>query len=333
METAKARIFKTVKWQALNWVVSAFFLAFSAGTAVEAGNQFDRSGVGTTAGQFLKLAAGARGAALGEAYSALTDDASSLYWNPAGITKVKANSLVVMHSAYLADTFFDYIAYSQSQGETGSWGLSVQYMNHGTLAGTDDYGSSLGDFSPSDLAITLGFACDISGYRKEPEERFVLGATGKLVRSKIINADNTLAADIGLLFPYLFDNKFQMSITAQNLMGTLKLDQESYPLPLLIRLGSRTKISKYWDVMADLTAPKDNYPWLAIGTEFRIDLGGSLRAALRGGFNTRAISDLEGTRNISMGMGLGTPSFSVDYAFTPFGVLGNAHRISMGFSF
>ena len=296
-------------------------------------SDFNRGAIGTSAAQFLKLAPGARGVALGEAYSAMADDASAMYWNPAGLIKTRSHSLVFMHSAYLASSFFDYLAYSQRQGDAGSWGFSVQYMNSGEITRTDASGVEEGVFTPSDIAIAVGFASDISGYRKDPEERFSMGAAGKVVRSKILSSNTTLAADAGFLSPCFFDRRFQMSFSAQNIVGSLKFNQESYPLPLIFRLGTKTSLTRYWDVTADLAAPRDNYPYLAMGTEVRINASKTATMSVRAGFNTRSISDLEGSRNFSLGFGLAGRTLSVDYAFVPFGDLGNTHRLSVGFSF
>ncbi|MFA6542771.1 MAG: UPF0164 family protein, partial [Bacteroidota bacterium] len=46
------------------------------------------SKTGTTAGTFLEIPVGARAIALGSAYSGIADDASSLYWNPAGAARL-----------------------------------------------------------------------------------------------------------------------------------------------------------------------------------------------------------------------------------------------------
>ena len=43
------------------------------------------SGKGTSAGAFLRLAPGARGAAMGEAMSGVADDAYAAWYNPAGL--------------------------------------------------------------------------------------------------------------------------------------------------------------------------------------------------------------------------------------------------------
>jgi len=44
---------------------------------------------GTTAGQFLKIGVGARALGMGSAFSSVAGDGSSLYWNPAGISRLK----------------------------------------------------------------------------------------------------------------------------------------------------------------------------------------------------------------------------------------------------
>jgi len=294
---------------------------------------FDSSSAGTAAAQFLKIAAGARGAAMGEAYSALADDAFALDWNPAGLINVKKNSMAFMHSPYLAGTYADYFAYAETAGDVGAWGVSFKYMNFGKLTQTDSSGMETGNFTPYDTAVNVGFACYITGFNKDPEDRFVLGATGKFVRSKITSSDNTVSADIGLLLPYMFDNRFRMSLAAQNIMGTLRFDKEEASLPLILRLGSATKFSDYFTLTADITAARDDLPFLAMGGELRLPLRDTMDVFLRGGFNTRAVSDIGGTRNLTFGTGVRYGDYKLDYAFSPFGDLGTVHRLSAVLTF
>src|SRR3989338_144538 len=212
-------------------------LALPAQLAAEG---FSSDSAGTASGQFLKIAAGARGAGLGGAYSALAGGAFALDWNPAGLINIKKNSMAIMHAPYLAGTFADYFAYAETAGDMGSWGLGVKYMNYGKINRTDSSGLVLGHFTPYAGALSVGFACYITGFNKAPEERFVLGATGKFVKSRILSEDNTVSADIGLNMPYMFDNRFRISMTAQNIMGTLRYDKEQASLPLMLRLGTGT---------------------------------------------------------------------------------------------
>lgn len=294
---------------------------------------FDSASVGTNSAQFLKIAVGARQAAMGEAYTAMPDDASAIFWNTAGLIKIKKQSLVMMHMPYLADMYYDYIAYAQNAGSVGAWGFSMQYLNAGSIKKTNSSGIDIGSFSPYDLAISVGFACYVTGYNKEPWQRFVLGANGKFIRSQIIGSDSTVSADVGINFPYMFDNRFRMAIVAQNIMGTLRFDKYEYPLPMVFRFGTATEISKYFIVTADITAPKDNYAYLSMGAEININVAKTATVSLRSGFNTRALFDFEGLRNVTIGTGIRYREYSLDYAFSPYGELGNVHRISAGFEF
>ena len=313
-------------------LLPALLLCTALGTTASA-QGFDPASAGTATAQFLKIATGARGAALGEAYSALADDAFALDWNPAGLINVKKNSMAFMHAPYLANTFADYFAYAETAGEVGAWGVSFKYMNFGKIAKTDSSGMDLGSFTPYDMAVNVGFACYVTGFNKDPEERFVLGATGKFVRSQILSADNTVSADVGLNMPYMFDNRFRMSLVAQNIMGTLRYDKEEAPLPLILRLGTVTKLADYLNLTADLVASRDNLPFLAMGAEGKIKVYEDMDVFLRAGFNTRGIGDIGGTRNFALGGGFRYTDYHVDYAFSPFGDLGTVHRISATITF
>ncbi len=294
---------------------------------------FDRSSAGTTAAQFLKVASGARGVALGEAFSALSDDASAMDWNPAGLMKISRRSVTLMHSPYLASSYVDFFSYAERAGEVGSWGMAVKYMNYGKITQTDTAGAETGDLTPYEISVNVGFAAYITGFNKEPEERFVLGATGKIVRSKLLASDSTVSSDLGILFPYFFENRFQLAMSAQNLMGTLRYDKEGYPLPLILRFGSVTRISDNFLITADIVGPRDNAPFLAMGGEFKAGFGKATDVALRAGGNTRAVGDLKGFHNLTFGTGIRYSAYSIDYSFSPFGELGSVHRISAALNY
>lgn len=297
------------------------------------GAGFGKSDAGTAAAQFLKIGVGARAVAMGEAYSAMAEDAFSLYWNPAGMIKIKKQSFVMMHSEYLASTFLEYLAYAQNAGEVGAWGISMQYMDNGKLSRTDLSGYDIGNFRPYDVALSVGFACYITGFNKDPEDRFVLGATGKFVRSKIILDDNTVSADMGIIFPYMFDRKFRLAFAAHHIMGSLRLDKVEYPLPLTFRLGTVTEINKNLSMTGDIVASRDNYPYVALGGELKIKASQKLNLFLRSGLNTRGAFELTGFRNLTFGTGLQYGRYSIDYAFSPYGDIGNAHRISISMNY
>ena len=61
--------------------------------------------VGTFDGQFLKITVGARAAGMGNAFVAIADDATALYWNAAGIARIETDKsqLSLNHAGWLAD--------------------------------------------------------------------------------------------------------------------------------------------------------------------------------------------------------------------------------------
>jgi len=296
-------------------------------------SDFSREGIGTTSGDFLEIAVSARCAAMGEACGAAVNDASAMYWNPAGLVDVSSNSVVLMHASYLADTHFEYAAVAHNIEDIGVCGASIQYMGMGTLEGTDESGTSTGDFSPYDMAVSLGFATYVSGYNKFPEERFVMGATVKIINSQITQQATTMAVDGGLLSPYLLDRTLRLSFGVSNMMGSLRYYTENEPLPLTVRAGSRVMLEDDLDITADVVAVSNNYPFLAMGGEYRLPVYKDINAALRAGFNTRAIGDYQGFRNVSMGFGISGERMGFDYAFTPFGELGSVNRLSCSLKF
>ena len=66
------------------------------------------------AGEFMYVGAGARALALGSAFSAVADDITAGYWNPAGLVQNRSKSVAFMHSERFGGLIsYDYLAYSQ----------------------------------------------------------------------------------------------------------------------------------------------------------------------------------------------------------------------------
>ncbi|MBU1486934.1 hypothetical protein KKH56_02640 [bacterium] len=46
----------------------------------------------------------------GEAFVGVADDATAIYWNPAGLTQIKSVELLGMQNFYLMDMGYQYVA-------------------------------------------------------------------------------------------------------------------------------------------------------------------------------------------------------------------------------
>ena len=91
------------------------------------------SKTGTSAGQFLKIGVGSRAIGLGGAFTAIADDASSLYWNPSGIANNKTLSIFVDHYDWILDIEMDYVGFIIPLGNAGNLGISTNYLHMGEM--------------------------------------------------------------------------------------------------------------------------------------------------------------------------------------------------------
>ena len=90
-------------------IAIAIFMVLLLPLHAEGAQIFEK--VGTLGGQSLKIGVGARAAAMGEAYVAIADDATAVYWNPAGIARLSGQSISLNHTAWPAEIIFDQAAY------------------------------------------------------------------------------------------------------------------------------------------------------------------------------------------------------------------------------
>ncbi len=316
-----------LSWAALLW--GFVLLARAAGA-----QSFGSGGAGTAAADFLEQGVGARAIAMGGAYAAVADDATALYWNVADLTNIRKRSVVLMHSQYLASTFYDYGAYAQNLGRAGAFGLGLQYLNEGSIAETDANFNTIGGLSPYALALSAGYANKVEGLRTlSALNGFSLGLTAKFIRSAILETAQTGAVDVGALSPYYFDDHARFALAAQNLGGALHYEQAFENLPVILKAGSVFEITGRWIASVDAGAPRDDAPYVAAGTEYFFPIIHEWTLAGRLGYNSRTLPGIAGVTGVSAGLGFGHRDLDVDYAIVPYGGLGITNTVSVAFKF
>ncbi|OGS56512.1 MAG: hypothetical protein A3J79_00870, partial [Elusimicrobia bacterium RIFOXYB2_FULL_62_6] len=268
---------------------------------------------------FLFLDGGARAAGMGGAYVSMTG-ADALLYNPAGIGGLERHELTLMHNQYLQDISQEYAAYASPLGI----GLNLNYLDSGKVGRTtisNPGGTGLGDAVLTDMLLTLGLAAKVSG-------GLTLGVSGKYIKE---NADgirtDSRAADIGALYRAPFLPGLTAGAALQNLGPSVKYENASDQLPLSFRLGASYgfKLMELGaTVAAELDAERAGETSFAAGIE---TVSGML--ALRFGYNGRNAAG----SGITAGAGLRHQDILLDYAFVPFGELGDAHRLSLSFQF
>lgn len=304
------------------------------GTAPTAGaSDFSRSAVGTTGSEFLNVDVGPRGIAMGGAYSAITADAFSLYWNPAGLSQVPKASFAAMHNEYLAGIKMQYLAYAQRLNEASVLGGALRYMDVGPIDGADINGNPTASFRPRNYVYEAGWGQKINDL-SDSERDISLGVSGRFLHSDLIEHADGFAGDIGVQARYAeAAMPFQLSFVGQNFGKGQKFDQVRDSLPFRGRFGAALQPNRFSLASLELVLPASNQPFLALGGELGLETPGGVTAALRGGYNSLIQSGgVDGLRGLSFGFGVKLMNFSVDYAFVPFGILGDSHRVSVGWN-
>jgi len=115
---------------------------------------------------FLLIAPSARAGGMGEAHTAVADDAYASYWNPAGLGYLEGTELALMHVNWLPnladDLAYDFFAMRKSFKNLGTLGGHIIYLDLGTQERTDGVGNALGEFSSYMFAFNLSYSAKIS---------------------------------------------------------------------------------------------------------------------------------------------------------------------------
>ena len=82
--------------------VALYILFISSICFSQLDNTESISKTGTTSAQFLKIGADARGASMGNAFTAMSGGISSMYWNPAGMTSIRKMEAIFLSSDWIA---------------------------------------------------------------------------------------------------------------------------------------------------------------------------------------------------------------------------------------
>lgn len=307
-------------------------LALLASCALLASSAF-AAGKGSSGGQFLRVGVGARAAGMAGAFSSIVDDATAIYWNPAGLASLEQRELALTYNAYFVDTAQQFLGYAHPMGDKGSLGIGITLLSvsdiekRSATAGDADT-PDLGTFKTQDMAGAIAWSKKMDVGSKS----LSYGLAAKYVSSDLDTANaSTFAFDLGAMLACP-QTMLRFSLAVLNLGGELKFTNEGDPLPLNIKpgigwsseMGSWGKLNLALD--ADILI-NDSVSYVQPGAEWWFHENFAFRTGWQIG------RDSDAGAGFAAGLGLRKDAIGVDYAFAPFGDLGDTHRISLAFRF
>lgn len=285
--------------------------------------------VGTFGAQFLKIGVSARATAMGSAYTAVSDDAEGVYWNPAGIVNVRGSQLSLNHTEWPADIKLSYAAYVfNPRSIPGTFALSARalWMDPQIVrtAFEPEGNGQLFDSGMSTLGLT---------YARFFTDKFSAGFTMHYMHMGLAETSvNSALADVGILYRIgIRGMKIGMSINS--LGSEVTFDERPARLPTMfkvgfafepIRIGQQRVIAS-----SEFQHPVDNAERANFGIEYNMANKMYLRTGYNLNYDTDTLAAGAGFR-----MDTGRRSFvELDYSWVDMSALGSVHRVSVSLSY
>ncbi len=177
---------------------------------------------GVRAAEFLTIPIGARGIAMGSAYSAVADDISAIWWNPAGLGFLQQSEVMMTLVDYTLDISYSYGAFAtpiaDGQIVVGAFFgyLDVPNMEITTVSRPDGTGQF---FNAYDLQMGGTVAFNLS-------DRFTAGMNMKFVHQDVYSntSGSAMAWDAGAIYhTELADREIKFAVSIQNLGTNIRM--------------------------------------------------------------------------------------------------------------
>jgi len=299
------------------------------------------------AGEFLNIGAGARALGMGGSFVAVANDATSAYWNPAGLGGLKRTELTFMHTTMFGLDKYDFVNCTQPFGKAGVLGLSWARLGIDGIPLTQ---------LPKSNPMSASNRPFISSYMRDTENAFMLsygkrltplgiqlGGTVKFIYNSVSGANRNaigFGGDLGLIWRASFLSSKEEPVLSDLSLGLVAQDFFKTRL-----MWNTTSSPSHTDVIQPNLkvgiAYDRRFPGISSDMLFSIDANTryglemrygveyvladllSLRAGLQGSDFTAGAG-----LNVSFAKGESGLSFIIDYAFLSH-ELGNTHRISL----
>ncbi len=268
---------------------------------------------------------GSKAAALGNSFVSIADDASAVFWNPAGTGWIPRKTITFsLTDMYFTDVDYSSVSYVHPIDRAGALGFSLTRWSVEGIEKRDDNNVLLGD----DVTDTQ---MEILATYSSPPIKSVTVALGLKLDTQAMEDERALGAglNLGLLYRRgartgAGGSSFNAGLSLRNLVQpvlTLGSDRTTFPTRAVFSTsygGAGTRYIDDWTMSVDFNAPSN----VSGSTNFGVEA--SIRpVSFRAG-------SLDGRMTAGVGTVWGGISFDYAYSGEDFGRL---HTFSLGITF
>jgi hypothetical protein len=308
-------------------VLSLAFAGVLLPQVASAGQIFEK--VGTYAAQFLKIGVSARATSMGGAFTALADDASATFWNPAGLVNVDGTVVTVNHTEWPADINLEYATYTFSPGfiqgkmSLHARGLTMDPQVVRTIYRQSGTGEM---FDAGDMSFGMSYARYFT-------DKFSSGATLSWMHMGLADRSvNSFVVDFGLMYR-IGIRGMKLGMAVQSIGSEVDFDNRASKLPTVFKVGLSVDTYRSGPhslvTVGEFSRPSDNKERQNVGVEYSYNNF----VFLRSGYSINYDSE---TLAAGAGIALQTSqstAINADYSFVDMGALGGVHRVSLAFKY
>lgn len=304
----------------------------------------DLKKVGQTGMQFFSIDMIARAAAMGGASMMTGKGASSMFYNPAGMSEMQSNvDFFVTRTNWIADISYNAGGVAKSLGNWGTVGLNFISTDYGEVIGTQVANTQKGYEEVGQInagAVSVG-----ASYSRSLTDKFRIGGVVKYVQQNlgenrlpgrtIHNRVSGLAYDIGTIF-YPGYKSLRVGMSIRNFAGQFEYEETPFELPLTFRISAAMDVLDFFGGVNQQSLLLEVDAMHPRAYTERINLGGEYwfanTIALRAGYKFNY--DEEG---LSLGFGINHRiagvDIKLDYSYSDLGTFNSVNRITIGGSF
>ena len=304
------------------------------------------------AGEFMAIGVGGRALGMGGAFSAVANDVTAGYYNPAGLANLNYPQISLMHAEQFGNLVnYDYGSVAIPYGTDMTFGISLVRLGVDGIPDTrealvDPEGNVVYDIADPRNRINPSLITEFSNqdwvaylsFAKRQTENFYWGANVKIIRRDIAEFSATgIGFDVGALYTPIENLYFGANV--QDVTTTLVA--WSTGRNELVTPTAKVGAAYMWHVLGGIITPAvdfdvrfenrrssayGNLGPVSFDTHAGLEYTFKNLFSIRGGYND--------VKQFTVGAGIKLPKLNIDYSFARFSFaeidrLPDTHRISL----